>query len=292
MNTPTTTVEPLLEDRNLKETEDFIRLVVEDVAAHVLTLRSSGKMKIQEKRDGTTNDGKKYDLVTEADQLSEKLIVTAIKERFPYDSIKGEEQGDQGMKESDWKWDIDPIDGTYNFSREDESGISVGLLYKGEPVMGVIQFLHDNTQMYASKGNGAYFYDCATEQETRLNMHNESSPTELNQSHLAWDIGHGDLAEQIGLFATLRPHTRYITSDACYLTSVRRVLLNKRDAYINPGAKSYDMAASIAIALEAGAVVSGMHGEHIDLTQDGVIPTIIARNESIATRIRDIIGNL
>jgi myo-inositol-1(or 4)-monophosphatase len=293
MNTPVILPEVLFEGRDLKATEEFVRTLVADVATKILSLRSGGSMKMEEKRDGTNNDGKKYDLVTEADRLSEQLIVTAIRERFPSDAINGEEEGNQGAKESDWKWDIDPIDGTYNFSRGDESGISVGLLYKGDPVLGVIQFLHDNSQMYAAKGHGAFLYNCASQEEKTLNIHNQTpSPTVLALTHLTWDIGHGDLHEQMSVFTTLRPHTRYMTSHACYPISVRRVLANNRDAYVNTGAKSYDMAASIAIALEAGAVVSGIKEDVLNLNQDGVIPSIIARNSEILMQIRKALGHV
>lgn len=276
--------------QELLEAQTFIRDLLPGIAARILALRESGTMKMEEKRQAET-DGKKFDLVTEADKLSERLIVEALRERYPDDEIAGEEQGAQGTKTGRRRWEIDPIDGTYNFSRGDECGISVGLLQDDEPVMGVVHFLHDDTQMYGTKGAGAYLRDGKTGQETRLHIMPDSSTHTLSQAHMSWDIGHGDLQEQMKLFTALRPHTRYITSHACYLVAVRRVLENKRDAYVNTGAKAYDMAASVVIAREAGAAVSGIREDALRFTrEDRVMPSIIARNGDILRQIKETLG--
>src|SRR5271166_2595229 len=55
------------------------------------------------------------DLVTAADRASEALIRERISEHFPGHDVLGEEQGlnDQG---SDYRWYVDPLDGTTNFA--------------------------------------------------------------------------------------------------------------------------------------------------------------------------------
>jgi myo-inositol-1(or 4)-monophosphatase len=288
MNTPDRSTEAVFEGRDLTITQQFVSKLLEKVAHKILALRESGTMQLEDKTEGV-NDGKKNDLVTSADKLSERLIVEAIRAHYPDDSIRGEEKGSQGAEQSPWRWEIDPIDGTYNFIRNDECGISVGLLWNGEPVLGVIHFLHDHTQMYAAKGQGAFAYDCIGKKELPVTVEPGSSTEHLNHAHMAWDIGHGDLHEQMKTFTTLRPHTRYMTSPACYLVGTRQVLLNNRDAYLNTGAKAHDMAACIAIAREAGAVVSGIQEDIPDLTSDGPIPTIIARNKAILTAIQQVL---
>src|SRR5688572_1245148 len=55
------------------------------------------------------------DLVTEADLASEKAILEVIKESFPDHFILSEEVGEISM-DSEYKWFIDPIDGTVNFA--------------------------------------------------------------------------------------------------------------------------------------------------------------------------------
>ena len=71
------------------------------------------------------------DLVTEADRNSEKLIRERIKAKWPSHDILGEEQGlvDTG---SDYRWYIDPLDGTTNFAHSfPVFCVSMGLEHKG-----------------------------------------------------------------------------------------------------------------------------------------------------------------
>src|SRR5215475_7275395 len=56
-----------------------------------------------------------FDLVTEADRASEKLIVERLLSHFPSHSIVAEEGGGQEMK-SEYRWYVDPLDGTTNFA--------------------------------------------------------------------------------------------------------------------------------------------------------------------------------
>ena len=57
----------------------------------------------------------KHNLVTQYDLLSEKTIISCIKEKFPDHSILCEEEG-QVQKKDDIEWIIDPLDGTVNFA--------------------------------------------------------------------------------------------------------------------------------------------------------------------------------
>ena len=75
-------------------------------------------------------------LVTEADHASEKAIMDTIREFFPDHYILSEEAGEIKM-DSDYKWIIDPIDGTVNYAHGIPlCCVSIGGEYKGEMVLG------------------------------------------------------------------------------------------------------------------------------------------------------------
>ena len=75
------------------------------------------------------------DIITEADIQSEESIIKKIRKKFPHHSIYSEESGLQNNT-SDYLRIIDPLDGTGNFERGiPVYGISVGLLYKNEPLL-------------------------------------------------------------------------------------------------------------------------------------------------------------
>ena len=78
------------------------------------------------------------DLVTDIDLKAEEKIVTPIKKTYPKDNILSEET-EQQTCDSDFKWIIDPLDGTHNYIREIENfGISIALAYKNRVILGVI----------------------------------------------------------------------------------------------------------------------------------------------------------
>ncbi|MBK8804131.1 MAG: inositol monophosphatase [Fibrobacteres bacterium] len=97
------------------------------------------------------------DLVTEADEAAERLIRTALLEKFPEDGFLGEE-GSDIPGTSGLVWVVDPIDGTINFSRgHSEYGISIGLRgLDGHPELGVIRFPALGKTYWATRGGGAF----------------------------------------------------------------------------------------------------------------------------------------
>ena len=81
-------------------------------------------------------------LLTRADQESEALILQQIREAFPDHEILAEESGQSlGFSEggSDFKWIVDPLDGTTNFVHQIPMfTVSLGLLFEGRPFAGCV----------------------------------------------------------------------------------------------------------------------------------------------------------
>lgn len=94
--------------------------------------------------------------VTIADLKSENFIINSIKEKFPGHSIFAEESG-KNSNQSEFKWIIDPIDGTKNFMRKIPFwGTLLALEYQNEIVVGVISIPALKEFIFASKNNGCY----------------------------------------------------------------------------------------------------------------------------------------
>jgi myo-inositol-1(or 4)-monophosphatase len=96
------------------------------------------------------------DLVTEADRASEALITKRIRERWPGHNIMGEE-GTRTEQGSEYRWYVDPLDGTTNFAHGyPVFCVSLGLEHKDERVAAVI-FDPTREEMFtAEKGGGAF----------------------------------------------------------------------------------------------------------------------------------------
>jgi myo-inositol-1(or 4)-monophosphatase len=118
-------------------------------AGKILKENFGGDFKISSK-DVVSN------LVTEIDQKSEDKIIEIIKNDFPLHDIITEEAG-AIYQESDFKWIIDPIDGTVNYAHAIPlTCVSIGLEKKGEIIMGVVFNPISNEFFFSEKGKGAF----------------------------------------------------------------------------------------------------------------------------------------
>ncbi len=96
------------------------------------------------------------DLVTRADLESERILLLSIRASFPEDPILAEESGQSGVAAGGFSWAIDPLDGTVNYAHGlPLYSISVGILYDGEPVAGLVSLPALNRRYQGVIGEGA-----------------------------------------------------------------------------------------------------------------------------------------
>lgn len=105
---------------------------------------------------GIEHKSSDFDLVTAVDKFCEARLIEWIKRAYPGHAILSEEAGDDGGH-SDYRWVIDPIDGTANFVR----GVPVwatliALMVGDEVVAGVVSAPALGRRWWASKGGGAF----------------------------------------------------------------------------------------------------------------------------------------
>ena len=94
-------------------------------------------------------------IVTSSDIKSQRMLVRGLGEIIPGSTFFCEEEGicDRG---GEYVWIIDPIDGTTNFARGiEDCAISVGLLHRGEIIVGVVKSICREDCFTAVKGKGA-----------------------------------------------------------------------------------------------------------------------------------------
>ncbi len=107
------------------------------------------QLKIDRKSDGSE--------VTQADRECERMLREEISKSYPDDGFLGEEEGESKSKSGLRRWIIDPIDGTFNFSK----GLPIfatllALENDGEIVMGVVNAPAAQEMLWAEKGSGAF----------------------------------------------------------------------------------------------------------------------------------------
>jgi myo-inositol-1(or 4)-monophosphatase len=96
-------------------------------------------------------------LVSYVDKESEKILVAACKAILPDAGFLTEEETTASTSDKDLVWIIDPLDGTTNFIHKvPVFSISVGLVFKGRPVLGVICHVPNRQMFEAWEGGGAF----------------------------------------------------------------------------------------------------------------------------------------
>jgi len=119
-------------------------------------------------------------LLSEADAATEELIARRVKESYPDHPLIGEETVEEQSAESypqalaaECAWVVDPIDGTNNFVAGNPLWcVSIGLLGRGMPEVGVIYFPAMNDELYYNEGEALLVRSNASSQDPR----NESVP--------------------------------------------------------------------------------------------------------------------
>ncbi len=107
------------------------------------------------------------DIISRVDIMSEKEIYKLITRSFKNDSFLGEETGLK-KKNSNFKWVVDPLDGTVNYTHGIPLyAISIAIFYKEKCVAGIIYNSKDDEMYYASLNQGAYMNG------RRINVSNE-----------------------------------------------------------------------------------------------------------------------
>ena len=95
------------------------------------------------------------DFATAADLEIERNLKAELRRSFPGHALSGEETGEEGS--SEYLWLIDPIDGTkYYAAQSSLFALSVGLLLRGEPILGVVHAAASRQSFYAWDGGGAF----------------------------------------------------------------------------------------------------------------------------------------
>jgi myo-inositol-1(or 4)-monophosphatase len=198
----------------------------------------------------------KRDVVTDADYASERLIIDAIKGRYPDDAILAEESGEHaGILRDDGSgngrtWVIDPLDGTVNYA----NGIpfycvSIGLVVDDRPTVGVVlDPARDDLYRAAVDGPASL----GGEQ-----VHASAKRTLSDYVVSLAVIGRGGLARERRIAPQIRIHRR-MGSAALALAYVAN---GRFDAFVqNGGLSPWDVAAAGLIAERAGAVVTDLAG--------------------------------
>lgn len=223
------------------------------------------------------------DLVTEADKASEKLIVKKITDYYPDHGILGEEETNRAGT-GEYRWIVDPIDGTTNFAHAHPFfAVSIGIEYENEIIIGVVYAPYFNELYYAVKDGGAYYIANTGKEPVKLNV---SSNKQLKDCVLATGFAYTRNETEynnIANFKTLLMQCRGIRRSGSAALDLAYVAHGRLDGYWEYNLKAYDVAAGSLLVKEAGGFVSDWLGKE-DYVYSG---NIAAANPYIHNTLRD-----
>lgn len=204
------------------------------------------------------------DLVTEADVASEKLIIDRIKSHYPRHAILAEESGaTDGVEfipgKSEWKWIIDPLDGTTNYAHGYPCFcVSIALEREGKIEVGVIYDPMRDEMFAAERGSGA------TLNERRIRV---STVDDLNSAMLCTGFPYNvrERPDFTRLFANFTMEAQAVRRDGSASLDLAYLACGRFDGFWEEGLNAWDIAAGVLLIEEAGGRVSDFSGQPLDL---------------------------
>jgi len=217
------------------------------------------------------------DLVTQADKRSERAIVARISKYFPEHTISAEE-GTGHQRSSEFRWHVDPLDGTTNFAHKYPCfSVSIALAQNDQVLAGVVYNPISNELFAAGRGEGATLNGkkIAVSQVSTLStsllctgfpVHKRRAS---NNIHYYYDF-------------TLRSHG--VRRDGSAALDLASVACGRFDGFWEFGLNAWDTAAGILLVQEAGGAVSDFDGNPYNLGG----PVVLATNSRVHEEMRGV----
>jgi myo-inositol-1(or 4)-monophosphatase len=219
------------------------------------------------------------DLVTQADRRSEQAIVAKLNKYFPDHAVAAEEgTGRDGAFASEFRWHVDPLDGTTNFAHGYPCfAVSIALAQRDKTLVGVV-FNPFYKELYTSaRGEGAQLngrkIHVSTIKTLSTSLLCTGFPAHKRHAHpnihYYWDF-------------TLRSHG--VRRDGSAALDLACVAAGRFDGFWEFGLNKWDTAAGALLVEEAGGTVTDFAGERYQLGA----PTILATNGLIHEEMREV----
>jgi myo-inositol-1(or 4)-monophosphatase len=239
----------------------------------IQTARDAGRLLAERfGRNLRISNKSELDLVTESDLASERLIIDRIKTHYPRHAILAEESGENAPAtagaQSDWRWIIDPLDGTTNYAHGYPCFcVSMGLERNGTMEVGVIYDPLRDEVFSAERGQGAALND--------KRIHVSATPnlsSALLCTGFPYDVRErGEFARH---FSNFIMNAQGVRRDGAAALDLAYVAAGRFDGFWEEGLKPWDVAAGMLLIEEAGGRVSDYKNQPLNI----FTPPILATN--------------
>jgi len=219
-------------------------------------------------------------LVSYVDKNAEKIIIDGLQPLIPEETFYTEEST-VTRAVSEYTWIIDPLDGTTNYLHQiPVFAVSIGLLYQGEIVLGMVYDCTRDDCFSATKGGGAFL--------------NHNTPLQVNQdvllkdATLATGFPYTDfsfLQDYLKKLGYVMQNSRGLRRLGAAAIDLAYVAAGRFDGFFEYGLNPWDVAGGILLVEEAGGVVRDFGREAQSPLWDG---ELICGNAAIVQSLQDI----
>jgi myo-inositol-1(or 4)-monophosphatase len=200
-----------------------------------------------------------FDLVTEADRASEKLVVEKLRSYFPTHAIVAEE-GSGHPGSSEYRWYVDPLDGTTNFAHSFPMfNVTLGLERAGEMIAGVIYDPLRQEMFTAERGGGAYLNHRRIHVSHTQRLSDSLASTGFPSRKRSHNVN-------IHFYYQLAMASHGVRRTGSAALDLAYVASGRLDFFWEFGLKPWDQAAGTLLVEEAGGRVSDMSGSALSIT--------------------------
>lgn len=225
------------------------------------------------------------DFVSTADLRAEQTLKEELSKARPAFGFLMEESGASGNESWEWRWVVDPLDGTTNFLHGiPHWAISVGIekridAEKTEIMAGVIYNPASDELFWAEKGVGAFLND------RRLRV---SGRKEMREAVFATGIPFAGVprkAEFSAILHRIMPQVAGVRRFGAAALDLAWVAAGRYDGFWELGLKKWDIAAGLLMVKEAGGFWTDPEGG--DAYETG---NVVAGNPTLQPKLREVVA--
>jgi len=221
--------------------------------------------------------------VTKADREIEEFIRKEIIKKFPTHGIIGEEFGNYN-ETSDYKWILDPIDGTSSFIiGRPIFGTLIALTYKNKPILGIMNQGITSERWCGILEEGSWFNN---KKISTRNCNHISDAVLCSSSPFYFQDGDEKILKNLAALTKYQKIGGIIYGGDCY--SYASLASGFVDIVIDPGLKVYDYAALIPIIENAGGIVTDWQGNDLELRSN--IKLVASANKKLHQEVLEILN--
>jgi myo-inositol-1(or 4)-monophosphatase len=226
------------------------------------------------------------DFVTRVDRESEQLIIDTIKQKFPKHLFLAEESV-KDLETGEYRWIIDPLDGTTNFIHGyPVFSVSIALEYKEEIILGTIFDPLRDEIFTAEKGKGAFLNGQPVNVSTISELENSLITTGFPFRRKNF------IDNYLKLFKNIFHKVSDIRRAGSAALDLAYLACGRCDAFFEIGLSIWDVAAGSILIKEAGGIITDFDGGSDYLTTGNIVAGTPALHGGILNEVKGVFSKV